>query len=60
MERKWLEGGLNLGAVSVDLSAPVLGGIRSGEVVGAQATLQVDARASKSREPGSDLAIGHA
>ena len=49
----------DLGTPRVDLSAPVTLGVWRDEVVAAQATFEVDSGAPESREPGSDLAIGH-
>ena len=42
------------------LSAPVRLGVGRGHLVGAQAALEIDSGAAEYREPGSDLAIGHA
>ena len=50
---------LDRGAPGVDLAAPVILGVGSAQVVATQASFEIDALAPKSREPGSDLAIGH-
>jgi hypothetical protein len=60
LERMVREDALDLGSPVSDLRAPVGLGIGRGPSVAAQATLKVDSEPSEPREPGSDLAIGHA
>ena len=50
---------LDLGAPGVDLPAPVALRIGRHEGIAAQAAFEIDSGSSESREPGSDLAIGH-
>src|SRR5688500_17904129 len=43
----------------VDLPAPIGLGVIRRELIGAQTALEIDSGTPESREPGSDLAIGH-
>ena len=51
---------LDLGAPRSDLRGPVALGVGRDHLIGAQAALEIHSGTPESREPGSDLAIGHA
>ena len=60
LERVVGELSLDLGAPRRDLRGPVALGIGRDHLIRAQAALKIDSGTPESREPGSDLAIGHA